>query len=312
MTEQPTPLLRDRVAIVTGAGTGLGRSHARTLARYGAAVVVNDIGGAVDGTGASAAAEAVAAEIRGEGGRAVSNRDSVASPEGGQAIVEQAAAEFGSVDIVVANAGIVRTGAYEDFTADDFRALIDVHLGGAFWVTQAAYRRMKAAGYGRVVFTSSGAGLYGQPDSVGYVAAKAAVAGLMRALSIEGEPRGVLANAIAPIAYTRMTAEAFGPELAHLARPEWVTELVAYLTSSRCTTTGRLIEVGAATYAGVFTGRTTGIEFDADVPIDAATLAGRYEEIFDATRYTTPKSSMEAIASAFGGPFEYGGTHRNR
>lgn len=186
MPGQTAELLRDRVAIVTGAGTGLGRGHARTLARYGAAVVVNDIGGAVDGTGASDAAETVAAEIRADGGRAVSNRDSVASPEGGQAIVDQAVAEFGSADIVVANAGIVRTGSYEDYAAADFRALVDVHLGGAFWVTQAAYRQMKARGFGRVVFTSSGAGLYGQPDSVGYVAAKAAVGGLMRALSIEG------------------------------------------------------------------------------------------------------------------------------
>ncbi len=312
MTGQTPPLLRDRVAIVTGAGGGLGRGHALTLARYGAAVVVNDIGGAVDGTGASGAAETVAAEIRAAGGRAVGNRDSVTTPEGGQAIVAAAVAEFGGIDIVVANAGIVRTGAYEDFAAENFRALLDVHLGGAFWVTQAAYRLMKAAGYGRVVFTSSGAGLYGQPDSVGYVAGKAGATGLMRALSIEGEPHGVLANAIAPIAYTRMTAEAFGPELAHLTRPEWVCELVAYLVSPLCTTTGRVIEVGAGSYAGVFTGRTTGVDFPVDTPVDAATLAGRYAEFFDPAEYTTPGSSMEVLASVFGGVFEYGGAHRDR
>lgn len=122
----------------------------------------------------------------------------------------------------------------------------------------------------------------------------------------------MLANAIAPIAYTRMTAEAFGPGLAHLTRPEWVCELVAYLASPQCTTTGRLIEVGAGSYAGVFTGRTAGIEFEADAQVDATTLAERYEEIFDRARYTTPQTSMEVLASVFGGPFEYAGAHRDR
>jgi NAD(P)-dependent dehydrogenase (short-subunit alcohol dehydrogenase family) len=305
-------VLDGRVAIVTGAGAGLGRSHARFLAEQGAAVLVNDIGAAKDGRGSSNAAEEVAAEIRAAGGRAVANTGSVAERAAAEAMVAQAVDELGGVDVVVANAGIVRDGLYEDYTDDDLHALLDVHLLGSFFVTQAAYRVMKAQRYGRVVFTTSGSGLYGQPMSPGYVAAKMGVVGLMNSLAVEGRDHGVLANAIAPIAYTRMTAAAFGPEMERQTRPELVSALVAHLASEACTVTKEIFEIGAGTYSRVFVGRTAGVALDPMDDVTPEAVAEHLDEIRDTAGFTTPDDVMAMLSDVLATRFEYGGAqHRD-
>ena len=180
-----------RVAIITGAGGGLGRSHALELARRGASVLVNDLGGSVDGHGASAsAASRVVDEILALGGKAVANHDSVASAEGGEAIVSAAVKAFGRVDIVVNNAGILRDKAFHQMDSAAVDAVIDVHLKGAMFVTQPAFRLMRAQGYGRIVNTTSASGLFGNFGQANYGAAKAGLAGLTRVLSLEGASRG--------------------------------------------------------------------------------------------------------------------------
>ncbi|MFI5048225.1 MAG: SDR family NAD(P)-dependent oxidoreductase [Acidimicrobiia bacterium] len=303
-------MLDGRVAIVTGGGAGLGRSHARYLAERGAAVLVNDVGGQKDGRGTSDAAEIVAAEIRAHGGRAVGNASSVADRAAAAAMVTQAIDELGGVDIVVANAGIVRDNLYDDYTEEDFRDLLGVHLHGSFWVTQAAYRVMKAQRYGRVVFTTSGSGLYGQPMSPGYVAAKAGVIGLLHSLAVEGREHGVLANAIAPIAFTRMTASAFGPEMERRTRPELVSALVAYLASEACAVTHEIYEVGAGTYSRVFIGRTAGVALDPMDDITPETIATHLDAIRDTSRFSVPGDVMEMLSDVFAQRFEYGGAQR--
>jgi NAD(P)-dependent dehydrogenase (short-subunit alcohol dehydrogenase family) len=300
--------LDGRVAIVTGAGGGLGRAHALFLGQRGAAVVVNDVGGDVAGHGNSDAADGVVREIRAAGGRAVANRDSVATRAGGRAMVEQGLDEFGGVDIVVANAGILRDGPYEDYDEQDFHDIIDVHLKGSFWVTQAAYRLMKERHYGRVVFTTSGSALYGQPNSPGYVAAKSGVVGLMNSLAVEGAEHGVLANAIAPIAYTRMTAAAFGAQFEERTRPELVSALVIYLVSERCAVTREVFELGAGTYSRVVVARTRGALLDWSKTIDPETLLEQLDRIRDPSEFSVPKDVMAMLSDVFDSRFEYGGT----
>jgi len=190
-----------RVAVVTGSGGGLGKTYAMELARRGARVVVNDLGGSVDGTGASpSAADAVVADIRAAGGEAVANYDSVSSPEGGAAIIQSAVDAFGTVDIVVNNAGILRDKSFANMTMDEVESVLDVHLKGSFYVTSPAFKIMKERGYGRLVFTSSGSGLFGNFGQANYGAAKAGMVGLMNVLSIEGAKYDIRANAIAPMA----------------------------------------------------------------------------------------------------------------
>jgi NAD(P)-dependent dehydrogenase (short-subunit alcohol dehydrogenase family) len=289
--------LEDRVAIVTGAGTGIGRAHAMGLASRGAAVVVNDIGAAVDGRGTSDAADAVVEEIRAKGGRAVADHVSVAVRSGGQAIVDHAMAEFGRVDVVVANAGIQRNDLYEDYGEQDMHDILDVHLKGSFWVTQAAYRIMKERRYGRVVFTTSTSGLLGRPYSPGYNAAKAGVLGLMNSLAIEGAAHNVLANAVAPIAYTRMNAEYF-VGLADRIPPEFVADLVIFLASEQCTLTHEVFEAGVGRYARIFIGRTAGWHCDPTAPGTPEAIAQHLDEIRDVTNFAMPKTAGDDIADA--------------
>jgi NAD(P)-dependent dehydrogenase (short-subunit alcohol dehydrogenase family) len=300
-------MLEGRVAIVTGAGTGLGRSHALMLARHGAAVLVNDVGAAKDGRGASDTAEEVVAEIRAAGGRAVANSASVADRGEAEAMVAQAIDELGGVDVVVANAGILRENLYEDYTQEDWDDILGVHLTGSLWVTQAAYRVMKDQRYGRVVFTTSGSGLYGQPRSPGYVAAKMGVVGLMHSLAVEGRDHGVLANAVAPIAYTRMTASAFGTQMEQRTRPELVSAVVAYLASEACTLTREIFEVGAGTYSRVFIARTEGVVLDPSVDVTPEQIAANLDTIRDTSVFTTPSDVMELMSDVFRSRFEYGG-----
>jgi NAD(P)-dependent dehydrogenase (short-subunit alcohol dehydrogenase family) len=270
-----------QVAIVTGAGGGLGRSHARELARRGALVVVNDLGGAVDGTGSSAtAAEQVVEEIRAAGGDAVANGDSVATPEGGEAIVQCALDTYGRVDVVVNNAGILRDAAFKNVTPELLDPVIDVHLKGAFNVLRHAWPRLREQNYGRIVNTTSGSGMFGNFGQSNYGAAKAGLMGLTRVLSIEGERNNVRVNAIAPIAHTRMTEAQIPDEMV----PELISPLVAYLCHASCEITGQAYSVGGGRVSRLFLGTrlflgmTTGIT---EPDLSAEMIAQRIDEIED-------------------------------
>jgi NAD(P)-dependent dehydrogenase (short-subunit alcohol dehydrogenase family) len=233
----------DRVAIVTGAGGGLGRSHALALAARGAAVIVNDLGGTVGGEGSSTrAADAVVAEIRSAGGVAVASYDSVSDPAGGEAMTALAVEEFGRIDIVVNNAGILRDRSFAKLPWEDLDAVLDVHLKGAFYVSRPAFLQMKEQGYGRIVMTSSGSGVFGNFGQSNYGAAKMGLVGLVNVLAQEGARSGILVNAIAPLARTRMTEDLLGPLAEHLD-PELVTPAVVYLASEACGISGDLWSV---------------------------------------------------------------------
>ena len=270
------------VAIVTGAGNGLGRSHALAFARRGARVVVNDLGGAVDGSGGSTGpAQKVVDEIVALGGEAVANLDSVATPEGGQAIVASAIEAFGRVDIVVNNAGILRDKAFQNLTVDMINTVFDVHLRGAFYVTQAAWGHMRAQGYGRIVNTSSNSGILGNFGQANYGAAKMGLVGFTNVLAIEGAKYNIKANAIAPVAFTRMTADLMAG-LEEKLRPEMVTPAVIYLSHESCAVTGEVFSVGGGTVSRFFIGLTEGY---VNVALTAEDVRDHLDEIRDETDY---------------------------
>jgi NAD(P)-dependent dehydrogenase (short-subunit alcohol dehydrogenase family) len=270
--------LDGRVAVVTGAGGGLGRSHAILLAARGAKVVVNDLGGSRDGSGAgSEMADAVVAEILAAGGDAVANYDSVATPEGGQAIVQSAIDAFGRIDIVVNNAGILRDVSFQKLDPEALDLVLKVHLYGAFNVTRAAWGHLKEQQYGRIVSTASGSGLYGNFGQTNYAAAKLGIVGLTRSLAIEGAKYGITANAIAPIANSRMTEDIMPPQLLERLQPEHVSPLVVLLASESCTDTGHVYSVGGGYIARVATVEGAGATFDGVPSPDD--IADRWEDI---------------------------------
>jgi len=249
----------DRVAVVTGGGRGLGRSYALLLASRGAKVVVNDSGGSLagDDTDAMAAADVVG-EITTAGGEAVANTDSVATAAGGKAIVDAALDRYGRLDVLVHNAGIVRRGSLKEMTTEDFDAVLDVHLGGAFHLVRTAFPAMCDAGYGRVVLTSSIGGLYGNHDVANYAAAKAGIVGLSNVVALEGETHGVTSNVIVPGALTRMAAgldtSAYPP-----MDPELVAPAVGWLAHESCTITGEILAAIAGRIARVVVAETRGV-----------------------------------------------------
>lgn len=254
---------KDQCVIVTGAGRGLGRLYALEFARRGAAVVVNDLGSAMSGSGGDpGVAGAVVDEIRSAGGVAVASTDSVTTPEGGAAIVDAALEEFGRLDAVVSNAGIFGTVPFDELGTDQWRHMLEVHLNGAFHLSQPAYRAMKAQGYGRFVFITSSAGLFGQPNSAHYAAAKAGIMGLANVIAIEGAPHGIAVNNVAPFGYSRMVIETAGdreelepdPGFLHAIEPELVVPVVVYLASRECEVTHQTISACAGRFARIFVG----------------------------------------------------------
>ena len=243
-----------RVAIITGAGGGLGKTYALELAKRGASVVVNDLGGAADGTGGGTSmADETVKEINEAGGKAVANYDSVATPEGGEGIVKSALDNFGKVDILVNNAGILRDKSFTKLEPQNLDAVFDVHLRGAFFVTQPAFRSMKENSFGRIVFASSGAGIFGNFGQSNYGAAKMGLVGLSNVLAIEGAKNNIKSNVIAPIAKTRLTEQLLGG-LADALDPNFVTPLVCYLCSEDCELTHEIFDIGGGRYARIFVG----------------------------------------------------------
>ena len=249
----------ERVVIITGAGGGLGRSHALELARRGARILVNDPGSAVDGSGSSTfAADRVVEEISALGGIAVPNHDSVATAEGGKAIVQAAVDAFGRVDVLINNAGILRDKAFHSMDSTMIDSVVDVHLKGALYVSQPAFRLMREQGYGRIVNTSSASGLFGNFGQANYGAAKSGLAGLTRVLAIEGAGHGIQVNAIAPVAATRMTQDILGDLVAKVA-PESVSPLVAFLAHEQCPVNGHVYSVAGGRIARIVVVETHGV-----------------------------------------------------
>ena len=278
-----------RVAIITGAGGGLGRSHALALARRGACVLVNDIGGTVNGDGSStSAANRVVDEITAFGGTAAANDDSVSTAEGGRAIVQAAIDAFGRVDIVVNNAGILRDKAFHKMDDTMIDPVIDVHLKGALYVTQPAFRLMREQGYGRILNTSSASGLFGNFGQANYGAAKAGLAGLTRVLALEGAGHGIKVNAIAPIASTRMTQDILG-ELAEKVSPDSVSPLVAYLAHEECSVNGHVYSVAGGRIARILIAETEGVVLPENTPESIRAHLADIDRL-DFDRYHQPSS----------------------
>jgi len=248
----------DRVAIVTGAGAGLGRAYALELGRRGAKVVVNDLGGARDGSGdgSSSPADEVVTEIKNLGGEAVANYDNVATMNGGENIVQTALDAFGRVDILINNAGILRDKSFVKMDPDNWQAVLDVHLNGAYHVTQPAFAVMKEQGYGRIIMTTSAAGLYGNFGQTNYAAAKMGLVGLMNTLKLEGQKYDIKVNTIAPIAASRLTEDVLPPDFFEKLKPEFVVPMALYLCSEGCPVTGNIYNAGMGFYnrAAMFTG----------------------------------------------------------
>jgi NAD(P)-dependent dehydrogenase (short-subunit alcohol dehydrogenase family) len=279
-----------RVAIVTGAGGGLGRQHALLLASRGARVVVNDLGGSVHGEGSDVGpAEKVAQEIRDAGGEAVADGHSVSSPDGGEAIVQSAIDAFGQIDIVVNNAGILRDKTFHNMTPDMVDAVIDVHLKGAFYVTRPAWIKMREQGYGRVISTTSQSGVLGNFGQANYSGAKMGLVGFTRTLALEGAKYNIKANAIAPLARTRMTEEILGG-LADKVNPELVSPVVAWLASEECSVSGEVFTVGAGRVGRFFVGMTKGY-YNPDLTVED--VRDHLDQIRDETGYLVPASSAE-------------------
>jgi NAD(P)-dependent dehydrogenase (short-subunit alcohol dehydrogenase family) len=290
-----------RVAIVTGAGSGLGRSHALALAARGAKVVVNDLGGAVDGTGGSAkAADQVVAEIKSKGGEAVANHDSVSDAGGAARIVQSATDTWGRVDVLVNNAGILRDKSFAKMEIADFDTVVDVHLLGSAYVTKAAWPVMQAQNYGRVVMTTSAAGLYGNFGQTNYAAAKLGLVGLMNALKQEGAKNGILVNTIAPVAATRMTEALFPPALLPHLKPEFITAAVVYLCSEACASSGDIVSAGAGFYAKAQMVESDGVFFGAGAEVTPDMIAESYAKIADMGKARPYGAAMEEVAKIFG------------
>jgi NAD(P)-dependent dehydrogenase (short-subunit alcohol dehydrogenase family) len=282
-----------KVAVVTGAGGGLGRRHALLLAERGARVVVNDLGGSVSGVGADKGpAEKVAEEIRGAGGEAVADGHSVSTPEGGEAVVQTALEHFGRIDIVVNNAGILRDKTFHNLTPELLEPVIDVHLKGAFYVTMPAWRWMREQRYGRIINTSSNSGILGNFGQSNYGAAKMGLVGLTRVLAAEGAKYNIRVNAIAPLARTRMTEEVLGKIVERL-NPEFVSPVVAFLAHEDVPVTGEIFTVGGGRVGRFFIGMTNGY-YNPNLTVED--VRDHLAEISDETGYTVPVGPPDEFA----------------
>ena len=282
-----------KVVIITGAGGGLGRQHALLMASRGALVVINDLGGAVDGSGSDkGAADRVVDEIKALGGEAVADTNSVATAEGGAAIVQTAVDAFGKVDVVINNAGILRDKSFHNLEPELTNAVLDVHLKGAFHVTQPAFKIMREQGYGRIVSTSSAAGVFGNFGQANYGAAKMGLVGFTRVLAVEGAKYNIKANAIAPLALTRMTEDILG-NLGQVLQAEKVSPLVAFLAHDECPVSGKLFSVGGGRVAEIFVGEAKGY-FNRDLSMED--VRDNWGTITDREGYSVPNNLADETA----------------
>ncbi|AGB22663.1 dehydrogenase of unknown specificity, short-chain alcohol dehydrogenase like protein [Mycobacterium sp. JS623] len=295
-----------QVAVVTGAGRGLGRLYAMELGRRGASVVVNDVGGSMGGEGSDATvADGVVAEIAAAGGTAVASHDSVDSPAGGQAIVQTALDEFGRLDAVVSNAGIFNNIPFDEITPDDWRRMLRVHLDGGFYLAQPAYRVMKSQGYGRFVFIASSAGLFGQHLEAHYAAAKAGLVGLTNVIALEGAPHGILANTVLPFGLSRMVTETLGDPKAledsgffTAIRPELVVPIVVYLASRACEFTHQNFSALGGRFARVFIGLGQGWAAEPDSEPTADDIGAHLTELSATEPFSVPGSIYDEVFEA--------------
>lgn len=284
----------NKVVVVTGAGMGLGASHAKLFASLGAKIVANDLGVNRDGTaGAFAPVDDVVAQIISDGGIAVANYDSV---EVGERIIEQAISEYGRVDIVINNAGIIRDKSFHKMELDEWLSVQNVHVNGAYRVTRAAWPYMREQGYGRVLFTASASGLYGNFGQANYSAAKAGLFGLTRTLAIEGAAKNIQCNIIAPMLDSRMLVGLMPDEYRKQLKPELVSPLAAYLCHEECEENGSLYEVGAGWYAKVRWQRSDGFGQSPLEEVSIDDIAGNWQAINSFEQAHFPKDTKEAGA----------------
>ena len=297
-----------RVAIVTGAGAGLGKSYAIELAKRGAKVVVNDLGGARDGSGEGSAspADQVVEEIKAFGGEAVANYDSVATPEGGQAVVDKAVEAFGKVDILINNAGILRDKSFAKMEPENWQAVMDVHLNGAYYVSRPAYAVMRENGYGRIILTTSAAGLYGNFGQTNYSSAKMGLIGLMNTLKLEGAKYDVKVNTVAPVAGTRLTEDILPPDIFDKVKPEFVTPLVLFLCAEQCPVSGSVYNAGMGYYnrAAIVTGpgAVVGDGASPPSPEEVASKMAGIKSLKDAIELPNAVAAFDPMMKAFSQP----------
>lgn len=293
-----------RVAIVTGAGTGIGRIYALQLAARGAKVVVNDLGGTVAGQSSSAKpAESVAAEIRAAGGTAVASYDSVATSDGAERIVATAVGTFGRLDVLVNNAGNLKMAKLGDVTVEDLQAQVGVHLFGSLYCCRAALPRMQENGYGRIVLTSSGSGLVGFAEQAPYGAAKSGMVGLMNCISREYGDAGVFTNTIVPTATTRMSTGLLWPQLEKFLRPELVAPAVLWLASERCKVNGGMFACAGGHFAKLEVHKAPGVQFDPRQEVTPEMFEEAYPRLSDmqgATEFRGTQAAMEKMLTQMG------------
>ena len=271
-----------RVAIVTGAGAGLGKSYALELGKRGAKVVVNDLGGPRDGTGEGSAtpADEVVNEIKAEGGEAVANYDNVATVEGGENIVKTAIDAYGKVDILINNAGILRDKSFLKMEPENWDAVVAVHLKGGYCVTRPAMANMKGNAYGRIVMTSSTSGIFGNFGQANYGAAKMGLVGLMNVLAIEGKKYNIHVNALSPAAASRMTEDVMPPEAFKTLKPEFVTPLVTYMVSEQCQDTGIIMHAAGGGYNRIAVVAAPSIRLtDGENPVSAEAIRDSWDKL---------------------------------
>ena len=286
-----------KTVIVTGSGGGLGRSHALEFARRGANVVVNDLGGSVDGSGGSSeAADAVVKTIIDNGGKAISNGASVTDDKGVANMVEQTLSEFGRIDVLVNNAGVLRDKSFSNMSMSDFEFVVDVHLMGTVKTTHAVFPIMKEQNYGRIVVTTSSSGLYGNFGQSNYGAGKMGVVGMMNTLELEGAKYNIHVNALAPVAWTRMTEDLMPPEAEALLTPESVTPAVVFMSSDQAPS-GQIICAGAGVFAAAQVVETPGKLLGLDAA--AEDVAANWEEISDLTEAKPLGMGFEQSAKFF-------------